>query len=318
MNSKQPIITNEIVNQAIDFILEHAGEEVTLEDVAKHCHFSKYYFSRLFKEQTGESVYGYIKRVKLEQSAFCLKTQRQRSITQISADYGYSASNYSSAFKLHYQMTPMDFRRSSYRKSMRHPFFHHEKWEIESFEECNRNITIEQVPDYYVIYERRFGSYERLSGDWDGFQRKYQDYVTEQTTFLERTWDDPAVTQADNCLYDICMSVSFKIQHGFGAENALCIILKDMRNTFTPHIRQFFWCGCRRLLISWMKAEVYLTFITGWIAIRCIWNWIFVCLFIPNAKRATIQKYINRYLLIMNFVTEQFMIRRIFYELATD
>lgn len=253
MNSKQPIITNEIVNQAIDFILEHAGEEMTLEDVAEHCHFSKYYFSRLFKEQTGESVYGYIKRVKLEQSAFCLKTQRQRSITQISADYGYSASNYSSAFKLHYQMTPMDFRRSSYRKSMRHPFFHHEKWEIESFEECNRNITIEQVPDYYVIYERRFGSYERLSGDWDGFQRKYQDYVTEQTTFLERTWDDPAVTQADNCLYDICMSVSeaCKLQNTAWIRGGKCIVYH-----FKGHAKHIY-AAYQTIFLVWMPKTSY-------------------------------------------------------------
>lgn len=253
MNSRQPIITNEIVNQAIDFILEHAGEEVTLEDVAKHCHFSKYYFSRLFKEQTGESVYGYIKRVKLEQSAFCLKTQRQRSITQISADYGYSASNYSSAFKLHYQMTPIDFRRNSYRKSMRHPFFHHEKWEIESFEECNRNITVEQVPDYYVIYERRFGSYERLSGDWDGFQRKYQDYVTEQTTFLERTWDDPAVTQADNCLYDICMSVSeaCKLQNTAWIRGGKCIVYH-----FKGHAKHIY-AAYQTIFLVWMPKTSY-------------------------------------------------------------
>lgn len=253
MNSKQPIITNEIVNQAIDFILEHAGEEMTLEDVAEHCHFSKYYFSRLFKEQTGESVYGYIKRVKLEQSAFCLKTQRQRSITQISADYGYSASNYSSAFKLHYQMTPIDFRRNSYRKSMRHPFFHHEKWEIESFEECNRNITIEQVPDYYVIYERRFGSYERLSGDWDGFQRKYQNYVTEQTTFLERTWDDPAVTQADNCLYDICMSVSeaCQLQNTAWIRGGKCIVYH-----FKGHAKHIY-AAYQTIFLVWMPKTSY-------------------------------------------------------------
>ena len=43
-----PMITNETVNRAIDYILQHAKEDVTLEDVADYCHFSKYYFSRLF------------------------------------------------------------------------------------------------------------------------------------------------------------------------------------------------------------------------------------------------------------------------------
>ena len=63
------MITNESVNQAIDYILRHMEEDVTLDDVAEYCHFSKYYFSRLFKEQTGESVYAFIRRLRLEQSA---------------------------------------------------------------------------------------------------------------------------------------------------------------------------------------------------------------------------------------------------------
>lgn len=98
------MITNRAVNEAIDYIFCHVEEDIGLEDVAEHCHFSKFYFSRLFKEQTGESVYGFIKRVRLEQSAFRLKVERDRRITEISADYGYSSSNFSSAFKLHYDV----------------------------------------------------------------------------------------------------------------------------------------------------------------------------------------------------------------------
>lgn len=92
------MITREAVNQAIDYILRHSGDTVTLEDVAGYCHFSKYYLSRMFKEQTGESIYGFIRRVKLEQSAFRLKTEQERRITEIGADYGYSSSNYSGVF----------------------------------------------------------------------------------------------------------------------------------------------------------------------------------------------------------------------------
>ena len=70
------MITREVVNQAIDYILQHTEEELTLNEVAEYCHFSKFYFSRLFKEQTGESVYAYIRRIKLEQSAFRLKVEK--------------------------------------------------------------------------------------------------------------------------------------------------------------------------------------------------------------------------------------------------
>lgn len=201
------MITNESINRAIDYILQHIEEEIRLEDVAKHCHFSKYYFCRLFKAQTGESVHGFIQRVRLQQSAFRLKVEKKRTITEIGADYGYSSSNYSSAFKQQYHMAPANFRQKSYRRSMEHPFFHHERWQVESFAECSRKITVRQIPDYHVIYERSFGSYERLSRDWCRFTEQYREYFTEKTRFIERTYDDPAVTDSENCLYDLCMSV---------------------------------------------------------------------------------------------------------------
>ena len=72
------MIKNEVINEAISYIMEHITDEITVEDVAEHCHFSKFHFSRVFKEETGESVYAFIKRIKMEQSAFRLKVERQK------------------------------------------------------------------------------------------------------------------------------------------------------------------------------------------------------------------------------------------------
>ena len=201
------MITNEVINHAIDYILQHINEEISVDDVAAYCHFSKYYFSRMFKEETGESVYAFIKRTKLEQSAFRLKIEPERTVTDIGYDFGYSPSNYSWMFRQHHQTNPVDFRKKSFQKTFQHPFFHNTQSHLETFGECNRKIEIKTVPDYFVIYERRIGSYRNLSGQWCDFISKYQDYVTEQTSFLERTFDDPSITSTNGCLYDICMSV---------------------------------------------------------------------------------------------------------------
>ena len=37
------MITSEAVNRAMDYILEHLKEDLSLGQVADHCHFSKYY-----------------------------------------------------------------------------------------------------------------------------------------------------------------------------------------------------------------------------------------------------------------------------------
>ncbi|MDD3306451.1 MAG: helix-turn-helix transcriptional regulator [Acetobacterium sp.] len=74
--------------------------------MADHCHLSKYYLCRVFKAETGEGVYAFIKRLKMEQSAIEMKLGKDKSITDIGMTYGYSSSNYSTAFKKHHHLSP--------------------------------------------------------------------------------------------------------------------------------------------------------------------------------------------------------------------
>lgn len=200
------MITNEYINRAIDYILNHINENIYVDEIASHCNFSRYYFSRMFKMETGESIYEFIKRVKMEQSAFRLKVEKNRSITDISSDYGFSSSNYSSAFKQHHNLSPIEFRRSITQKSLSNPIFSDAAIGLESFEECDKKISIEVLEDYPVIYERHKGNYGNLSIHWGAFQEKYREYFNEFTLLLERTYDDPSITDIDECLYDICIT----------------------------------------------------------------------------------------------------------------
>lgn len=200
--------TKEIVNQAISYIMEHIEEEIALEDVAEYCHFSKFYFSRIFKDKTGESVYAFIKRMKLEQSAFRLKVEQERSVTEIGLDYGYCPSNYSQAFRRHLKESPMEFRSSIYDKSQNHLFYPGVEVKMDSFAKCNSKVKICTLNDIFVIYERVIGNYNNMSSTWCDFVGKYQAYQEKDSLMLERTFDDLSITDASKCLYDLCMSVS--------------------------------------------------------------------------------------------------------------
>lgn len=59
----------EVINRSIDFIMQHLNENITVKDVADHFHFSEYHFSRMFRAETGYSLYGFIQRLKMDQSA---------------------------------------------------------------------------------------------------------------------------------------------------------------------------------------------------------------------------------------------------------
>ena len=201
------MIENQIINKAIDFIFAHIDEDLSVERIAEFSGYSKFYLSRLFKAETGESIYSFIKRCKIEQSAWRLKVEKKRSITEIGGDYGYSASNYATLFRDYFEESPAEFRKRIVEESVDHTFFHGTKKTLETFEECCKKITVENLPDFFVLYERRKGNYHNLQHDWCDFMKHYKDFVTPKTIFIERTINDPSITNPDECLYEVCMTV---------------------------------------------------------------------------------------------------------------
>ncbi len=200
------MIKREVINQSIDYIIEHLDEKLTLEDVAEHFHFSKYYFDRSFKEATGEGVYEFIKRLKMDQSAVDLKLDKEKPITDIGLDYGYSSSNYSSAFRKHHNISPAEFRNSTYVTGMSNPFYPEGLTGFDTFENYNSKIEIRSIPDYIVIFERMIGNYYELKEKWFAFLDQYRDYRKADTLLLERFYDDPSITDLNRCICDICMT----------------------------------------------------------------------------------------------------------------
>lgn len=201
------MITKELVNRSIDYIMQHIDEEISIEDVAEYCHFSKYYFSRVFKAETGESIYSFIKRLKMEQSAINLKLEKEKTITDIGAYYGYSSSNYSSAFKKHHNVSPAVFRKTTDTTCVPNPFKTDSHVSFQSFEEYDKHMIIQELDDFLVIYERYIGNYIELGKNWSEFMEKHKDLIKEDTLLIERFYDDPVITSVGHCLYDICLTV---------------------------------------------------------------------------------------------------------------
>lgn len=199
-------MNKELINQSIDYILRHFAEGLTAKDVAEHFHFSEFYFSRSFKAATGESVYEFIKRLKMDQSAIDIKLSKDRPITDIGLNYGYSSSNYSSAFKKHHNLSPAEFRKSTKVRDMANPFYPEGLSEFDTFAGYAGKISIKQLENFLVIYERFIGTYSGLKEKWPRFMDKYRDYIKAETLFIERFYDDPAITGLDNCICDICMT----------------------------------------------------------------------------------------------------------------
>lgn len=143
----------------------------------------------------------------MEQSAIKLKIDKEKLITDIGFDYGYSPSNYSSAFKKHHNISPTEFRKVMNTTYVTNPFFMDKLARFKSFKEYDEKIIIQELDDIVVIYERHIGNYIELGKNWCDFTEKYKDSFNEDTLLIERFYDDPSISSVDQCLYDLCITV---------------------------------------------------------------------------------------------------------------
>lgn len=97
-------------NDVLDYIDSHYTEELTLDDIADFSGFSKYHFTRLFKQYTDSTFYDYLsfRRIK---SAEELLAKPELSITEIALQSGFSSiSTFNRIFKQKKGCTPSEYR----------------------------------------------------------------------------------------------------------------------------------------------------------------------------------------------------------------
>ena len=205
MDNTTLTIEKTIINKAITYIRSNLEEDISVGDVSSFCGISKYHLNRIFKKETGEALYEFIKRNKIERSAWRLKVEKNKSVTEISSDYGYSSSNFSTEFKKSLHISPSLFRKESEERV--HLCSLSRGLTLDDMESMEKNITIETLPDMYVIYERKKGNYKNMPSQWCSFIEKYSYLKTDDTLYIECTLDDPSITDEDNCLYEICQTV---------------------------------------------------------------------------------------------------------------
>lgn len=96
---------------AMRYIDEHYTENISLDDVARTVHISKFHFCRRFHDTTGATVLGYLNNVRLTK-VHNLLLNTDMSIDEIASATGFSSAvNLTRAFKKVYQSAPREFRR---------------------------------------------------------------------------------------------------------------------------------------------------------------------------------------------------------------
>lgn len=102
---------NSPVYPALTYIENHRREEISMKDMAKFCHLSPSYFSKLFFKETGENFTDFLNRKKVEWACEKLSGSSD-SITKIALELGFQdASYFIKVFKKYANTTPGLYRK---------------------------------------------------------------------------------------------------------------------------------------------------------------------------------------------------------------
>ena len=118
--SSQNIVTKKteksvsVVEHAKNYILLHYSSDLSLDDMSRIVDISPYYFSKIFKEETGVNFIDYLTNIRIDKAKELL-LGTDCSMKEICAMIGYSDPNYfSRAFKKNVGVTPTEYKEVKY------------------------------------------------------------------------------------------------------------------------------------------------------------------------------------------------------------
>ena len=251
------------INQAMNYISEHATENLSLDEIAQKVHFSKYHFHRIFKAFAGETVADFTRRIRLEQAANLLYLDKKQSITKIALDFGFSsAQNFAKQFTKQFGQSPSLFRQDnnsetclaliqqsttgSYVKDIIQPRYEDLK------------VEIEVQPAFKLAYMRFIEPYQSMS-TLTYLNTLLKNIGTEQfkrITPVGVAWDNPNITEDAKCRYDLGVILfdDFDIPDNFSIQEfpkSLCAVY---RCTITDNDLEKPW---NDLIIGWLPYSGY-------------------------------------------------------------
>lgn len=189
------------------YIEDHIEEEISIKELAKvSCH-SSFHFHRIFHMVVGETVYKYVRRLRLEKAASKLR-YTEHPITDIAMDTQYDTpSAFTRAFKQSIGHSPRNYRTL-----------------FKEVNAMNRKISelpkilpdkIEKTPDLDLLFIRKKGEYSDSGYQaWESMYAFIDENHLDRTTlrYFGITHDDPHVTTEDKLRYDACILAPKSIQ----------------------------------------------------------------------------------------------------------
>jgi AraC family transcriptional regulator len=193
------------INKVISFIHSNLEKNMSIEELASISNFSTFHFHRILRAFLGESLWQYVKRIRLETGAKLLLYANE-DINEIAYRVGYETpAAFSTAFKKAFGISPSQFKKTKGIIEMKQN-------KITKEIDFNLEPNIETISSQNYIYRRLFGAYkkEKFQIAWTDFiQYAFENkLLTPNTKPFSIHHDDPKITEEDKLQCDLCIPVT--------------------------------------------------------------------------------------------------------------
>ncbi|KPV60825.1 hypothetical protein QJ48_03380 [Paenibacillus sp. A3] len=107
------------VRGIIEYLLEHIDRKITLEAIARHVNLNENHMSRLFKNETGQTIVGYLNGLRMERARELLKNP-DLSVKAVAEDVGIPDPFYfNRLFRKLYGLSPTDYKKQALKNQNR-------------------------------------------------------------------------------------------------------------------------------------------------------------------------------------------------------
>jgi AraC family transcriptional regulator len=173
----------------IDHLQQHLDEDIPPRALAQLAGFSPHHFHRVFRGMFGESVMGYVRRLRLERAALRLK-HGTATVSAVAFDAGYGSHEaFTRAFREKFGVAPSAFRGEA--------------------ADGVRPVRLIRRPERQLLAARHVGAYEGVGAAWETLMSAAGrlGWLASVPETMGLVYDDPDITDPAQCRYEAAIVV---------------------------------------------------------------------------------------------------------------
>lgn len=208
MRSITENIYQQKINQVIDYISVNLHLPLQLDEIADKINVSQRQLLRIMRSALNESLYSYVARQRIERAVLYMQTEKM-SLTRLVEMVGYdNPQSFSKSFKKQFGISPKAYINELQSRLEGYVQSSGNRSNLQS-EVCH----FEGLELVYICIFGKYGEAEPYETAWNKLMLFLKDNqaLTRETRFVGLSFDDPNVTNNNQCRFYACASVQKKI-----------------------------------------------------------------------------------------------------------